>query len=536
MVADVHKRLRGTRHDGRYATRWCVSVIAAVGQRCMSRRSACAPMAAVFAAVVHGVCATGVAWQSSPNLDEPAHLAAGISCWTHARFDLYRVNPPLVRAIAAVPVLLFCRPEVDWSSWNSASPANRSEFQVGFDFARANGGEVWAMFRAARVPGIVLASVTGWLCYRWAAEIYGRASAVLSIWIWALCPTFLTWDASITTDSAAATSCLAASYLFWKWRVSPTYSGATLCGFALGVALAAKFTSLLLLAVWPLLLLVPVGRGQRKGRSCAQGAVIIILALHIVNMVYLYDGSFKRLGDIRCVSRILTSDDERAPNRLSATPLGWLRVPVPEEFVKGLDVQQRDFENKKWSYLRGEQRLGGWIHWYVYAWFVKTPVGTILLAGLALWTAVVGWPTRATANEIFVLFPMVVILIAVSMQTGFSRHMRYILPAMPFLYIAIGRVVSPGAPMAMRVIVPLLTVASAVESVAVWPCSASFFNIVAGGPSAGGRHLLDSNLDWGQDALRLRKWCLEHPDASPLKVAYFGGIELTDEMLGIEAS
>jgi hypothetical protein len=43
----------------------------------------------------------------------------------------------------------------------------------------------------------------------------------------------------------------------------------------------------------------------------------------------------------------------------------WLRelpVPLPENYVMGLDHQRWDFETGMLSYLRGEYRQGGW--WY----------------------------------------------------------------------------------------------------------------------------------------------------------------------------
>ena len=72
--------------------------------------------------------AYSAAWQS-PTLCEPGHLAGGLSIWRFGRFDVYRVNPPLVRAVAAVPVLL-ARPETEWRAYSS-NPRNRCEVAAG---------------------------------------------------------------------------------------------------------------------------------------------------------------------------------------------------------------------------------------------------------------------------------------------------------------------------------------------------------------------------------------------------------------------
>ena len=74
----------------------------------------------------------------------------------------------------------------------------------------------------------------------------------------------------------------------------------------------------------------------------------------------------------------------------------------------------------------------------------------------------------------------------------------------------------------------------------VYPHSLSYFNELVGGPSGGPAHLINSNVDWGQDLLLLRRWQESHPEAKPLNLFYFGyfnpiyaGIEYTvpDELL-----
>ena len=73
----------------------------------------------------------------SPTLNEPGHLVAGIGNWHFGRFDVYRVNPPLVRMVAAVPVLLAgC--QTDWTRYQHG-PGDRSEVHLGEDFVAANG-------------------------------------------------------------------------------------------------------------------------------------------------------------------------------------------------------------------------------------------------------------------------------------------------------------------------------------------------------------------------------------------------------------
>jgi hypothetical protein len=64
-----------------------------------------------------------------------------------------------------------------------------------------------------------------------------------------------------------------------------------------------------------------------------------------------------------------------------------------------------------------------------------------------------------------------------------------------------------------------------ISYLSVHPHSLAYFNELAGGPDKGHRHLLGSNIDWGQDLFRLKRWMEEHPDAAPVKVAYFNHID-----------
>ena len=161
-----------------------------------------------------------------------------------------------------------------------------------------------------------------------------------------------------------------------------------------------------------------------------------------------------------------------------------------------------------------------------------------------------------------VLVPPLAILAVVSSQSGFSIHSRYILPAVPLLLVwtsKVGRVfdVMPSSrwrwAMASTAILGLAwTVAS---SLSVYPHSLSYFNelaavlptpadasyptpidgdhgdrsflcklnnVLTAGPRNGPRHLLDSNIDWGQDLCYLEDWYASRVSPQPIMVAYSG--------------
>jgi len=74
---------------------------------------------------------------------------------------------------------------------------------------------------------------------------------------------------------------------------------------------------------------------------------------------------------------------------------------------------------------------------------------------------------------------------------------------------------------ARRVAVGALLALLAVESLSIYPTYLAFFNWVSGGPANGRHWLVDSNLDWGQDLIRLKRY-LDRNGIRELALCYFG--------------
>ena len=212
-------------------------------------------------------------------------------------------------------------------------------------------------------------------------------------------------------------------------------------------------------------------------------------------------------------------------NRFHGTRLGAIPVPFPRYYVEGLDIQAFDFERPWDSYLGGEWRKGSWWYYYIYAAAVKSPLGTLcLLAVAVLCFAITPSYRSCTLSELVLVMPAAAVFMC-SLQSTMGLHFRYVLPAFPFLYVWISRVgiSSDGLSSSMatfrKSVVCLAIISVIAGSLFVYPHSISFFNVMAGGPQNGWHHLLGSNVDWGQDVLRLRTWQKQQPQQPPLKMA-----------------
>jgi len=245
-------------------------------------------------------------------------------------------------------------------------------------------------------------------------------------------------------------------------------------------------------------------------------------SLLLINGAYLFDGTGSRVGFVRCVSDAFGSDAHQNGNYLSDSILAEFPSPLPIKYVQGIDVQRSDFERGLRSYLCEEWQIRGWWYYYIAGFVVKEPIGFQLMLYVSLFHGLSGWRgwSRETVREwSLIVLPPALIFGLVSSQTGFSHHMRYVLPAYPFLFIIAARTVTLGRFWKWFSCACLIWQAAAM----LWfaPHWMSYFNEFAGGPKNGHKWLVDSNVDWGQDILMLKWWQDKHPEATPLEAAIF---------------
>jgi hypothetical protein len=107
---------------------------------------------------------------------------------------------------------------------------------------------------------------------------------------------------------------------------------------------------------------------------------------------------------------------------------------------------------------------------------------------------------------------------------------RHVLPALPLMLIAVApwleRALATLSQPRRRVWGAIAAIALcwyALGTLAVAPRYLQYFNLLAGGPTGGHRYLVDSNIDWGQDLIRLADYMDEH-NVEQVHLAYFGRV------------
>lgn len=479
----------------------------------------------------------------SPTLNETAHLPAGLASWRFGRTDLYRVNPPLVRGLASLPLLGVPHQE-DWSHYRPGSP-RRSEWDVGADFVRANGLRSPRLYALGRWMCLTFSLIGLMVCWRWGRELTNPTGGWIAAALWCFSPNLISHGALVTNDVAATSLGLLAAWRFHHWLNRPSLETAFWAGMSLGLALLSKLSWVILLGIWPclgLLQLVHIFRCssdeiepvRRTAIAGGQLVCILLLGLIVLNLGYGYRGTGARLGEIPFYSRMFSGEHrdlelDLPGNRFTRGWLGRVPVPVPVDYLTGMDLQKHDFERPHVNYLLGEHRQGGWWWYYLIGLGVKVPLGTILLAGAG--AVMTFWkPERKNIwKELLPLWlPALVLFVLVSTETGMNRHVRYVFPVLPVGFLLAANVSMLRTAWFWQL--PLL--ATTLSSLWVYPASLSYFNALAGGLEGGHRVLIDSNLDWGQDLLLVKDWLKEHPDCRPVTLAVVTGFPV--EALGMD--
>ncbi len=490
----------------------------------------------------HALLVAWGAWRHAPAIDEIGHLPAGISHWKFGQFPLYKVNPPLVRMVAAVPVLL-SNPELEWHGYFS-DPFERPAFLIGREFIEINGLRSFELFTWARLACLPFTLLGGYFCYRWAYALYGEAAGVLACGAWCFAPNILAHAQLMTPDLGATAVGLAACYAFRSWLNAPSWGRSLLVGGALGLTLLTKFTWVILIPVWPTLWIAARLAGWKRqsarhvGAELAQLGLVFLVGLYVLNLGYGFEGTGRRLGEYEFISPTLSEQTTRVTgNRFRDSMWASLPVPLPENCVLGIDFQKCEFDQRQASFLAGEWRQGGWWYYYVYAMAIKMPLGTWLLLLLAGGAAICSKRYRANWHEeLQILLPAAVILVFVSSQTGFNHHLRYVLSAFPFLFIYLSRLgrAFEGRKTVLAVVTAFLFAWGATSSLWAYPHSLSYFNELVGGPHGGHWHLNHSNTDWGQDLLFLKKWADRHAESAEMGLALDYTI-MDPQLLGLPA-
>jgi hypothetical protein len=485
--------------------------------------------------------------------DETAHIGAGYSYLVKQDYRLNPEHPPLIKNIAALPLLFLDLnfPE-EHSSWQEGNPA---QWWAQFDFANQfiyhSGNNPQAILIWSKLPIIIILILLGLLIFIFAKKFFGLKVAFLSLIFFVFSPTFIAHGRLITTDVGACLGFLLAIYFWLKFLEKPKKKNIILAGLVFGLALLIKFSLILLipffLIITPLyIFLFRKPFWQYIGFSFLVGLiglVFVIWPIYAFNTAH-YPAE-RQLNDTLAV---LESNPMGA---LKSLDIAMVKAPVLRplgHYLLGLLMATHRTTTGNSVYLMGMLSGTGWWFYFPLIYLLKVPLAFHILTLIVIIFIL----SRLVKNKIysdflikakewlknnFPVLAMIIFLVIywfVSMSGKLNIGIRHILPTFPFIYILVSlgivRMISYTRKRVWKrliiIVLGILLGWYIFSSINVFPYYLSYYNELAGGTDNGYKYAVDSNYDWGQDMKRLKDWLTKESDKRNidyLKIDYFGG-------------
>lgn len=457
-----------------------------------------------------GVVRVASTWHTfSEVLDEPAHIACGYD-WLAGRFySDDPAHPPLARVLSAIPAYVR----------HAVVPADAGYVKRGN--AILYGGHYIENLARARSANLLFLIIGMATCAVWATALFNRGTGLLAMAMFVSLPPVLGHAGVATTDMAAGATLPLALLLFERWLDAPTIGRGAWLGLGLAVGLLSKFSFLIFFPVSAIVLLA-VRLAQKRVRANIRSAAIAV----VVTLFVVWGGYRFEFGTLQQATRfgayVVT---EVSPPALKTTANWFARtvpVPAPLFVVGAAAVKLLDLRGHL-NYLFGNVNPRGWWYYFPVVFFFKTPIAFLILSLVGL--AVIVRRDRRALGVALVPFAIMISVMGSSINIG----VRHLLP----LYAPLCVVAAHGALTLWRDAgsragtAALLAWLFAGVALA-HPDYLAWFNEAAGTHPE--QIVADSNLDWGQDVLRLAR-VVRDRKIGELRMLYTGNAVLKEHAI-----
>lgn len=467
----------------------------------------------------------------SSTFDEATRFSAGYSYLRKGDYRLNPEHPPFIKQLVAIPLLL-----LDIRMPPEKKPGHpNTQFAYSHQFLYEYNDADTLLF-LGRLSVLPLSLLLGIFVFLWAKELFGRAAAVFALFLYSFEPNILAHGGLVNTDLGITCFIFLTIYGFYQLlnKVSPLRF--LLTGFAFGLALVTKFSSLWIIPILPLLglsavvsrpsITVQSSRGRLakitgRGRSLML-VLVVLIAIGLIGYLTIW-GSYRFRYEASATSKQSFHGfwDQLLPEQPLIKQV-FLRAresrALPEAYLFGLSRVIKGTTRD--AFLMGEVSKGWW-YYFLVTFVVKTPLPLLLLLPLALSLL----PKLWRENRVGVLFLIVPVLIYFGIASASRLNIghRHLLPIYPFLFVLAAAVIPwfRKQKVLIKVFLAALAVWYVVSSVSIFPHYLAYFNELVGGPENGYKYLVDSNLDWGQDLRGLKRYMDEH-GIKRVWLSYFG--------------
>jgi 4-amino-4-deoxy-L-arabinose transferase-like glycosyltransferase len=467
--------------------------------------------------------------RQSQTFDESCHIFAGYRYWKYSDFGFNSEHPPLVKLLAALPLLGFVThiPQVP------EGDLHFTEFIAGRAFVYSNDAD-GILFRS-RMAVSLLTLGLGLVVFLVGNEMFGPGPALLALALLAFEPNILANGALITTDIGVSCFLLLSVYAFYRYVRQPTAGRLMGAGVAAGLALAAKHSAVLLAPMLVLLAVTEIWRGQaapssssklqppklplaavqetggrRALRLAGALAIIALIAVTVLWAFYGFRFQARPAGMVLNPSFAEYAGNPHHHPGMSRLVLRFERLHLlPEAYTYGF-VSVGKLTNETPTFLFGKTYPRGQWFFFPAAVLIKSTIAFLALFLLLLVSPALR--RRESRREVLFLAIPPGFYFLVAMASSVNLGIRHVLPVFPFLLILMGAAAWDLATRSRLWAygVAAVLVLHAASSLHAFPNYLPYSNELFGGPPNTYKLLTDSNVDWGQGLKAMKAYVDEH--------------------------
>jgi hypothetical protein len=441
----------------------------------------------------------------SPTTDEVSFH--NVNGYVYLKTRDYRMSPStpaLVRQWMALP-WLFLSPQLDLDhpSWDEADTV---PFAVHF-FYKVNRGISDLLLYTSRFMVYILALLLGVSIYRWSKKLYGNGAALFSLGLFVFSPTVVAHSALATVDVGIALFYFLTFFFLYEDLENQKKTFSWKAAVCFGLALATKYTAILLLPI--IFFLLPIKQGVPKGlwhfiKFCLLAFLVVWASYSFETKPFLENvpRAEEKIGFMVDALARFSSQDRQILEELVKVTVFTTPMPMPTWILGLLGIFKGHLSEYSHYFMGKWTQEGIWYH-YLVSFGIKVTLAflvAMMLRAFFFWRK----GSHLRKADAYLFLP-VLVLVGISFFDSTGVGIRYFLPLFPFLFVWLGALWLQRP----KAIAAVLLVSHAGLALIQFPNYIPYFNALAGGPHGGYRVVRGSDVDWGQEVKNLGKYTKE---------------------------
>jgi 4-amino-4-deoxy-L-arabinose transferase-like glycosyltransferase len=445
--------------------------------------------------------------QLSQTADEATHLYSGYRYLKCGDLSVSPEHPPFAKAVEAAPLLLLLNPTVD------CEPVKGDGVQQSLAALTWLYSHNWTVALASgRIAASIFAAMLCVFVWITAREMFGAVTAIVASLLLIFEPNVLAYGSLVLTDIPVTCMMLLTVLCFYRWVKYRTVPVLLLTGLAAGLALLSKHSGVIALPVLGMLAITDAFiqfRGDRPKWKVALDNALAVAFICVVAAGVVWTGYGIRFA-MHPAGSHLADAALLKPSSASGVLLQFEKYRLlPQPYLQGFGTALTLSNRGDVVFAAGKIYLHA--PWFATAFNFLIHNTTAMLGMIVMGIFGIALTLQQQLRErLFLLVPLVVYL-AVCVGASRDVSIRYLLPMLPFLLLAVaeGCVALARRVPSVKYALLCLILLHASSSLRAYPNYLSYANELWGGPARAYQYL--PWLDTGQAYPEAKAYLEQHP-------------------------